>query len=94
MLYNEDRREILTMHDMQNDEIQRNYAAFQIMLPNITNDHLGEFALLKNGKVVEYFKSVVDADRAGRRLFSDGVFSVQEVSQTPTDLGYFSHVGL
>ena len=72
-------------------EVDRNFEAFEAMLHGILPIHRGEFALMNNGKVLSYFPSEADALAAGRRMFDDGVFSVQEVTDRPVDLGFFSH---
>ncbi len=73
------------------DEIERNYRAFQARLPDLVQVHSGKWALMRHGEIVDFFDTVRDAHVAGHRLFSDDVFSVQEVAQRIIDLGWFSH---
>ena len=72
-------------------EVKRNYEAFVRMLPTIIGTHPGQFALMRDEKIVEYFDTAGDANRAGLKLFPDERFSIQEVTDTPIDLGFFSH---
>ncbi len=72
-------------------EVDRNYAVFREMLPDLLADHAGRFALLRHGEVVEYFDSVRDAAVVAFKAYADGLFSVQRVSENAADLGYFSH---
>lgn len=72
-------------------EVDRNFDAFEAILPSILSNHRGEFALLKDGSVVAYFSSEAEALAAGRQQFDDGIYSVQEVTDRPVDLGFFSH---
>lgn len=73
------------------EEVNANFVAFQQMLPSILPTHAGKFALLRHGKIVDYFDSVADAVKHGRDNFSDGLYSVQIVQRSLEDLGYFSH---
>jgi hypothetical protein len=74
------------------DEVTKNYAAFTRELPNLLQTQRGKFALMRDGKIIEFFDTARDAYLAGQKLFeTDKLFSVQEVIDTPTDLGFFSH---
>jgi len=80
------------MSDRRREEIERNYRAFQDLLPTLLRTHGGKFALMREGAIVEFFDTAGDAYAAGRKLFeSDMLFSIQEVVETPIDLGFFSH---
>ena len=76
--------------DEKDREIQRNYEAFKKQLPDLLEDHLGKFALMRGGKVVEFFDTPRDALLHGQRTFDDNLFSVQEVTEAKVDLGWFS----
>lgn len=70
--------------------IKRNYEAFVELLPNLVKTHGGKFALMREGKVIEFFDTARDAYFAGLKLYPDQMFSVQEVVEIPVDLGFFS----
>ena len=73
-------------------EVDRNYRAFAERLPGLLASHQGKFALMRDGEIVEFFDTARDAYVAGQKLFeADQLFSVQEVIETPVDLGFFSH---
>lgn len=74
-------------------EVDANYDAFQRMLGQIIASHRNQFALMRDRAVVEYFDKPGEAYRAGVSRFSDERFSIQEVTDEPIDLGFFSHVG-
>jgi hypothetical protein len=76
----------------QKQEIDRNYEAFMGMLGTILNDHRDQLALMREGRIVGYFNKPGEAYRAGVERFPDGVFSIQEVTDEPLDLGFWSHV--
>jgi hypothetical protein len=80
------------MTDPRREQIENNYRAFQVALPSLVASHRGKFALMRNGEIVEFFDTARDAYVAGEKIFaSDHLFSVQEVIETPVDLGFFSH---
>ena len=72
-------------------QVEKNYQSFLTQLPILLRDHPEEYVLMKNGKVVEFLDTARDADTLGRLLFSDSVFSIQQVTNVPVDLGFFSH---
>jgi hypothetical protein len=78
------------MNEKQN-HIDRNYEAFKRLLPELLVTHAGKAALMRNEELVEIFDSMADAERAGRKLYSDGMYSVQQITDRTVDLGYFSH---
>jgi hypothetical protein len=80
------------MGDPLSDEVEQNYAAFMKELPSLLPTQRGKFALMRQGKIVEFFDTARDAHVAGRELYkTDGLYSVQEVTDVSADLGFFSH---
>lgn len=73
-------------------EVDRNYDAFLRALATILPTHRGQYALMRQGKIVGYFDRPGAANIAGFERFKDGVFSIQEVTDEPIDLGFWSHV--
>ncbi|MDP3938285.1 MAG: hypothetical protein Q8R92_09135 [Deltaproteobacteria bacterium] len=76
--------------DLQ-EEVNANYAVFAEKLPDLLGTHLGKFALMRHGEIIEFFDTARDAYVAGQKLYLDHLFSVQEVIEAPADLGFFSH---
>jgi hypothetical protein len=79
-------------HPIRRKQIDENYDAFQRMLSSIIVDHRHEYALLHDRELIAFFDSPGAAYRSGLTRFPDAVFSVQEVTDEPIDLGVFSHV--
>jgi len=80
------------MSDLTRQQVENNYKAFMEKLPSILETHRGKFALMRNGEIIEFFDTARDAYIAGQKLFQqDKLFSIQEVIETPIDLGFFSH---
>ncbi len=73
------------------EEVDRNYKAFQKLLPTLILEHRGQYALMRDEKIVNYFTTPVDARAAAEVIFTDGLFSIQPVTDTALDLVYFSY---
>lgn len=72
-------------------EIERNFEAFQVQVPSLLPDKEGKFALMHSQTIEGFFDSLLEAIVTGHRRFTDGMFSIQQVTALPADLGYFSH---
>jgi hypothetical protein len=72
-------------------ELDRNYEEFQKLLPTIIAQNRGRYALMRDGKIVNYFSTPVDARAAAEVIFTDSLFSIQPVTDMALDLGYFSY---
>ena len=70
-------------------EVDSNYAAFRKL--SFPESDKGKIALLKDGNVVEIMNNRSDARKMARRIFEDGIYSIQEIGAQPVDLGYFSY---
>ena len=77
----------------QRREVDHNYDAFARMLSSIIAEHRDELALMREGKIVGYFATPRQALEAAAERFPDRIFSIQEVTEEPIDLGFWSHVG-
>ena len=75
------------------EEVDRNLEYFLSELPKLSQSHLGEFALLRHRTITDFFSTSADAVKAGKSLYPDGIFSIQQVTDLPIDLGFFSHAG-
>ena len=78
----------------QDIEVDQNYDAFQRQLSTILPKHRNEYALMHAKQVVAFYHSPGDAYRAGLAQFGKQPFSIQEVTDEPIDLGFYSHVAL
>lgn len=77
--------------DKYQTEVDRNYEEFRKVLPNLLVTHRDKYALMKDGKILGYYSTAEDAAVAAQTFISDGVFSVQEVTDSPINLGYFTY---
>lgn len=72
-------------------EIERNFDFFQRNLAAYIPTEFGRFALLHNCSCVGFFPSAFEAEQAGESHFPDDVYSIQEVTDAPVDLGFFTY---
>ena len=72
-------------------EIDANFQEFQKISPEALHGEANRWALMRHGKCVGFYDTLRDADTAGKTLYEDGLFSVQQVQATVVDLGWFSH---
>lgn len=80
------------MAHTQAQEVDRNYDFFVRHLREYLVEHHGQYALLKNARLIDFFMKPGEAYREGLSRFPDAIFSIQEVTDEPIDLGFFSHV--
>jgi hypothetical protein len=73
-------------------EVDRNFDFFQSIVQSLIPARAGQYALLRDQAVVDFFGSAGAAVRAGYEQFKDRRFSIQPVAVEPVDLGFFSHV--
>lgn len=46
---------------------------------------------MREGEIVAFFKSVGAANREGMARYPDQIFSIQEVTDEPIDLGFWTY---
>lgn len=80
-------------HDPLRQEIAENFDYFQRTLREHLRAHAGQFALLKAQRVHGYYDSPGEADRQGWSRFSDRLYSIQQVTPEPVELGLYSNAG-
>lgn len=75
----------------QEKQVDMNYKAFCKELPKILEKYQGKHALMRDSKIVDYFDTFEDAYKSGLNQFSDSLFSIQQVTDVPVNLGIFSY---
>ena len=73
------------------EEVDNNYEAFEKLLSAIIGEHKGEYALMKDARIISCHKSFYEAEKAGQEEYKDGIYSIQKVDEEPINLGYFSY---
>ena len=77
---------------LQKLQVDQNYNAFQRVLGRILSKHRDQLALMRDGKIVGYYNTPREALQAADTKFPDRIYSIQEVTDEPIDLGFWSHV--
>jgi len=73
--------------------LDANFAAFEKVLPEIIGQHHNEYALMRDGKIENFYSTPLDAYVTGMKFYPDEMFSIQKVSTEKLDLGTLTHVG-
>jgi hypothetical protein len=73
------------------DQVDKNYEVFRAMLPSILPLHQNKYALMKDGVAIGFYSTLEDAYMTANQFYKDQLFSVQKVTDTAVDLGFFSH---
>jgi hypothetical protein len=74
-------------------EVERNLFAFLPRIPALMKTHAGEYALLRKQEVVSLHARLSEALSEGEAKFADGLFSIQQVTDKPVELGFYSYAG-
>jgi hypothetical protein len=73
------------------EEVDRNFDYFQRHIADYLPAHEGRYALLHRCQAVDFFDNLRDAEAAGVARFGRDDFSIQEVTSSVMDLGFYSH---
>ncbi len=73
------------------EEVDRNFAFFESELPKLLPQQAGKFALIRDLQIVGFYDTIHDAYTSGTKMYSDNLFSIQQVTKQAVDLGVFSH---
>ena len=72
-------------------EVDRNFEAFNKLLPDLLVEHDGKYAVMHAEQVDQIFDTAGDALKYAEVKFGDGLYSIQLIIRSVADLGYFSH---
>ncbi len=72
-------------------EVDRNYAEFRRMLPELLKAVPGKYVVMHAGSISDTFDTFGDAIKFGYAKFGKNQFSVQEVTTENISLGSYSH---
>jgi hypothetical protein len=73
------------------DQAGRNFEEFRKLLPDLLKSRPGKYALMHDGKIVDFFDTLADAVRFGHEKFGVPNFSVQEITDKDVSLGAYSY---
>jgi hypothetical protein len=69
------------------DQTKLNYTAFQQLLPGLLVGEANKYALLRDGKLEATFETMPDAVTSATKLYPDGRWSIQRITDRPISLG-------
>jgi hypothetical protein len=78
-------------HAALNREVDQNYDFFQRQIASYLPQETGRYALLRHRVVIGFYDDPGQAAAEGSKRFTDNLFSIQEVSSAPIDLGLYSY---
>ena len=79
--------ESLDNQDIQSIEVGRNYEVFKALEPELIREKKGQYVLMHEGQVIEFYQESIEAHSEGWRLFPDGIFSFHEIGRKKTHGG-------
>ena len=79
------------MPDTPKTLLDENYEAFQAMLPTLLAEHRGRFAVIYNRELDAVFDTARDAFVHASRVHQPGTYAIQEITDLPLSLGFYSH---
>ncbi len=79
------------LSDKTRTQLEKNFAAMSQKINDYLPIHANKYALMRDGEVVEFYNDWESAYKTGAKFYEDGIFTIQQVTKTPVDLGYFSH---
>jgi len=60
-------------------QVNKNFEAFQALLPTFLPTYQGKFALMKDGEVMGFYSTLEDAYMTANKFLRDQPFSLQRV---------------
>jgi hypothetical protein len=80
--------------EAQRAEVAANYEAFERALPGLLAGHKGEYAVFRHEQLVDVFESFASGLAYCISAYSDRLFSIQEITDEPLNLGWLSNGAL
>ena len=78
--------------ERQAHEVDRNYDAFVRLLATLLPEHRDQWAPMHDARIVSIFPDVGTAYDQSRAAYGKQGFLIQEITDEPIDLGFWSHV--
>lgn len=73
----------------QQEQAKSNYDAFKKMLPDLLKDE-NKYALLRDQELIAVYDTMADAVTTAEKMYEDGRWSIQKITERPINLGYRS----
>jgi hypothetical protein len=72
-------------------EIDQNLEFFEKKLPDLLRDQRNRYALLRHREIVGIYDTIRDAKTTAEKLYSDKLYSIQQVTDASLNLGFYSY---
>ena len=66
----------------QREEHARNHGIFESQFTELVKTRRGQWAMMKNGKIVGFYPSLDEAEAAGDKRYRSRVYSLHEIDDT------------
>ncbi len=77
---------------LKQEEIDKNFAIFEKkLLKELIKEHRNQYVLMRDGKLIEVYDTVRDAECTGEKFFKDGIYSIQMIDDGSLELGNKLH---
>ena len=77
----------------QEEQVKLNYEAFKELLPSLLRDE-NKFALMRDGELIAVYDTLNDVIVTADKIYPDGRWSVQKITNKPINLGWRSRAVL
>jgi hypothetical protein len=77
----------------QDEQVKLNYEAFKKLLPELLKDE-NKFALMRDGELIAVYDTLNDVIVTAEKMYPDGRWSLQEITNKPINLGFRSRAVL
>ena len=72
------------------NQVQKNREAYEKLRDKLEYEHLGRYALMHNGEVIDIYNDSGDAYSIGCDKYGLGNFSIEKIGEKPISLGIFT----
>ena len=70
-----------------NKEVDNNYKYFESIKSDLIEKHKDEFVLIKNKKIISFFKDADEAINYAKNNIEDGIYSIEELTNRTSNMG-------
>ena len=72
------------------NQVQKNREAYEKLRDKLESEHLGRYALMHDGEIIDIYNDSGDAYSIGCDKFGLGNFTIEKVGERPISLGVFT----
>ena len=72
------------------NQVQKNHEAYEDHRDRLESEHLGRYALMHDGEIIDIYNDSGDAYSIGCDKYGLGNFTIEEIGEKPISLGVFT----